>query len=62
MEENVKDYSKMSHEELLAEIEQLLKRLDAKKDEKVFWYNKTKEEWQKLEAIRHIIQGVSTLL
>lgn len=62
MEENVKDYSKMSHEELLAEIEQLLKRLDAQKDEKVFWYNKTKEERQKLEAIKHIIQGVSTLL
>lgn len=57
-----KDYSKMSHDELLENIEQLLKRLDAQKDEKMFWYNKTKEERQKLEAIKHIIQGISMLL
>lgn len=62
MEEKEKDYSKMSHDELLENIEQLLKRLDAQKDEKAFWYNKTREERQKLEAIKHIIQGVSMLL
>ena len=62
MEENVKDYSKMSHEELLAEIEQLLKRLDAQKDEKAFWYKKTKEANSQLEALKMIIQGISMLL
>lgn len=62
MEEKEKDYSKMSHDELLENIEQLLKRLDAQKDEKAFWYKKTREERQKLEAIKHIIQGVSMLI